>query len=120
MEINTFFIHCLTFLTGFSGVKNAQAGFLDGFAACDFPLYKECHTSSSKVECALRGCCFNKGRCYRKEVPFYVDGCVALIIIIFGVFICFIVFIIIDSRKKDIWIHPKGHKKKEEEVSRSM
>ncbi|XP_072476344.1 testis-expressed protein 29 isoform X2 [Notamacropus eugenii] len=73
---------------------------LKKFAVCDIPLFDVCDYNVSRDQCKKRGCCFSKEVCYEKAVPAYVKGFTALIIIILGVFIIFVIYRVVQDRNK--------------------
>ncbi|XP_036611689.1 testis-expressed protein 29 [Trichosurus vulpecula] len=67
---------------------------------CDIPLFDICDYNVSRDQCKKLGCCFFKEVCYEKAVPAYVQGLIALIIIILGVFIIYVMYRAVQGRSK--------------------
>ncbi|XP_074048155.1 testis-expressed protein 29 isoform X2 [Macrotis lagotis] len=73
---------------------------LSKFAVCDIPLFDICDYNVSRDQCKKLGCCFLKEVCYEKAVSAYVQGFTALIIIILGVFILYILYRVVQGQNK--------------------
>ncbi|XP_068950041.1 testis-expressed protein 29 [Petaurus breviceps papuanus] len=73
---------------------------LSKFAVCDIPLFDICDYNVSRDQCKKVGCCFFKEVCYEKAVPAYVRGFTALIIIILGVFIIYVIYRVVQGRNE--------------------
>ncbi|KAJ7319785.1 hypothetical protein JRQ81_019296 [Phrynocephalus forsythii] len=87
-----------------------------GFAVCELPFHEICNSNVSRIECSALGCCFHKETCYKKAVPQYMKAFVALIWLLFGIFILFMLQSCIGRKKMSA---VKEKKKKEEESASS-
>ncbi|XP_027722204.1 testis-expressed protein 29-like [Vombatus ursinus] len=67
---------------------------------CDIPLLDICDYNVSRDQCKKLGGCFLKEVCYVKATPAYVQGLTALIIIILGIFIVYVIYRVVQGRNK--------------------
>nr|XP_020820795.1 testis-expressed protein 29 isoform X2 [Phascolarctos cinereus] len=70
------------------------------FAVCDSRILDICDYNVSRDQCKKLGCCFLKEVCYVKAAPAYVQGFTALIIIILGIFIVYVIYRVVQCRNK--------------------
>uniref|UniRef100_A0A8C3WES0 Testis expressed 29 n=1 Tax=Catagonus wagneri TaxID=51154 RepID=A0A8C3WES0_9CETA len=82
-------------------LKKSPSHLLEKFAVCDIPLYDICDYNVTRDRCRELGCCFNKGVCYEKALPTYVQVFSALIVVIAGAFVITIIYRVVRESRRE-------------------
>ncbi|XP_038618055.1 testis-expressed protein 29 [Tachyglossus aculeatus] len=80
--------------------RKASNPLLKGFEVCDVPLSEICQENVSRDKCIELKCCFQKQLCLKKAVPKYVSLFIIMIVVVLGIFLCFVAFGVWQEKRK--------------------